>query len=233
MHIAEGMLPLGWAAAYSGVAAPFLARGIWDYVRLAAREPSVRQMVGALTAAVFIISLLPVPVPITGTCSHPGGTPLAAILAGPWLATVMAFIALLFQALFLAHGGLTTLGANTLTMGLFGGLVGYLVFRGLRRLGLNLTWAAGCAGFLGDLSIYVGSSFQLALAIHGTTPWPRVWGVIFAAYLPTQLPLALLEGIFTGLVVGYVAARRSDLLARLGYALAPVRPPVPEGGKPS
>ncbi|BAF59130.1 ABC-type Co2+ transport system, permease component [Pelotomaculum thermopropionicum SI] len=230
MHIAEGMLPLGWAAAYTGIATPFLARGIWDYKRLAAREPSVRQLVGALTAAVFVISLLPVPVPVTGTCSHPGGTPLAAVLAGPWLAMVMALIALLFQALFLAHGGLTTLGANTLTMGIFGGLTGYLVYRLLRRFGLDLAWAAGCAGFLGDLSIYLGSSLQLALAIHGTTPWHQVWKVVFAAYLPTQLPLALLEGILTGLAVGYVAARRPDLLARLGYALAQKGPPVPEGG---
>ncbi len=228
MHIAEGMLPLGWAAAYSGVALPFLAKGVRDYVRLG-REPGKKQLLGTLTAAVFVISLLPIPVPIAGTCSHPGGTPLAAILAGPWLATLMGFVALLFQALFLAHGGLTTLGANTLTMGVFGGFVGFLVYRLFLRLSGKAVLAAGLAGFVGDLSIYVGSSLQLALALHGDASWLKVWGAVFAAYLPTQAPLAVLEGVFTGLAVSYVLARRPELLGLGGEGAFPAREVAQDG----
>lgn len=214
MHIAEGMLPVTYAAGYYAGAAVFVARGIGDYRRRAAAEPMTRQLTGVLTAAVFLISLLPIPVPITGTSSHPGGTPLAAIVLGPWIATLVGMAAMLLQALFFAHGGLTTLGANTLTMGVFGGFTGWAVFRAARRLRLSLFWSGTLAGLLGDLVIYVGTAIQLALAIHGTHPVGEVFLAVYLAFLPTQAPLAVLEGLFTGLVLNYVAQHRPDILWR-------------------
>lgn len=220
MHIAEGVLPVGWAAAYYVAAGVFIAKGIKEYREKAKEFPMFKQLTGVMTATVFLISLLPVPVPVAGSSSHPGGTPLAAILMGPWLVSPMSVAALLFQALFFAHGGITTLGANTLTLAVFGGGVGYLVFRGGRKLKLSLVLASGLAGFLGDLSIYLGTSTQLALAIHGTKPFHTVFYTIFAAFMPVQLPLAVLEGVFTGLVLQYIARQRPDILVRLGVIKA-------------
>ena len=216
MHIAEGLLPKEYAIAYSVAAGVIVAKGLLDYGKRSREFPMTKQLTGVMTAAVFIISLLPIPVPITGTSSHPGGTPLAAILMGPFLPSAMSVVALFFQALFLAHGGLTTLGANTLTMGLFGGTIGYAVWRCCRRMGLSLPWAAGLAGFIGDISIYLGTSSQLALAIHGDSSLFKVFGVILMGFLPTQLPLAVLEGLFTALVLKFLAERRQDILIRLG-----------------
>lgn len=215
MHIAEGLLPANYAIGYSVVAGVIVAKGIKDYVNRSREMPMTKQLTGVMTAAIFLISLLPIPVPITGTCSHPGGTPLAAILLGPWLTTVMSMVALLFQALFFAHGGLTTLGANTLTMGVFGGLVGWSIFWGARKLGLSLGLAATLAGIIGDIVIYLGTSIQLALAIHGNHPIGEVFVAVFGAFLPTQAPLAVLEGIFTGLVIKFIADRRPDILVML------------------
>ncbi len=216
MHIAEGLLPPQYALGYSLAAGVLVAKGISTYVKRSAEFPMTKQLTGVLTAAVFIISLLPIPVPITGTSSHPGGTPLAAILMGPYIPSVMSMVALFFQALFLAHGGLTTLGANTLTMGFFGGTVGYLVWMGGRKAGLSLAWASGLAGLIGNLCIYVGTSAQLAWAIHGNTPVWRVFATFLISFLPTQLPLACLEGIFTALVIKFLLERRPDILLRLG-----------------
>lgn len=216
MHIAEGLLPADYAIGYSVAAGVIVTKGILDYVKRSREFPMAKQLTGVMTAAVFIISLLPIPVPITGTSSHPGGTPLAAILMGPFIPSAMSVVALFFQALFLAHGGLTTLGANTLTMGLFGGSIGYAVWRCCRRMGLSLPWSAGLAGFIGDISIYIGTSSQLALAIHGDSSMFKVFGVILMGFLPTQLPLAVLEGLFTALVLKFLAERRKDILIRLG-----------------
>ncbi len=215
MHIAEGMLPAKWAIAYYGVAGIFIAKGLREY-RLKSKEtPVFKQLIGVMTAAVFIISLLPIPVPIAGTSSHPGGTPLAAILMGPYLAAPMSLVALLFQALFLAHGGITTLGANVVALGVLGGGIGYLVFKMARRAKLTLPIAAGLAGFFGDIAIYLGTSGQLAFALHGSKPVGEVFLTIFAAFMPAQLPLAILEGVFTGMVIGYLFKVRPDILVKL------------------
>ncbi len=215
MHIAEGLLPVGYALGYYAGASLIVAKGIADYKKQASLMPMTKQMTGIMTAAVFLISLLPIPVPITGTCSHPGGTPLAAILLGPWITTLLSMVAMLFQALFFAHGGLTTLGANTLTMGVFGGFTGWFIFRASRKLGMGLGWSAFLSGLIGDIVIYIGTSIQLALAIHGKHSVEEVFIAIFGAFLPTQAPLAVLEGIFTGLVLKYVAEHRPDILVML------------------
>jgi len=215
MHIAEGLLPAGYAAAYYAGAGVFVAKGIMDYKKKAEKEPMTKQLTGVMTAAVFLISLLPIPVPITGTCSHPGGTPLAAILLGPWITSLISMIALLFQALFFAHGGITTLGANTLTMGVFGGLVGWFLFGLGRKLGCSLWLAGFLAGLIGDVTIYFGTSIQLALAIHGNHSISEVFWAVFGGFMPTQAPLAVIEGLFTGMALQYVAKHRPDILVML------------------
>lgn len=216
MHIAEGMLPATYAIGYSVGASVFVAAGIKSLSNKSKEIPMIKQLTGVMTSAIFLVSLLPIPVPITGTCSHPGGTPLGAILLGPWITALISMVALLFQALFFAHGGLTTLGANTLTMGVFGGLFGWILFWGMRRLKMNLFWAGFVAGTIGDITIYLGTSTQLALAIHGSHPIGEVFWFIFAAFLPTQAPLAVIEGLFTGFVLKYIAEHRPDILVMLG-----------------
>lgn len=229
MHIAEGLLPAGYAAAYYAGAGVFVAKGIMDYKKKSELEPMTKQLTGVMTAAVFLISLLPIPVPFTGTCSHPGGTPLAAILLGPWITSVISMVAMLFQALFFAHGGLTTLGANTLTMGVFGGFVGWSLFRIARGFGLSLFISGLIAGLIGDITIYLGTSIQLALAVHGNHSIAEVFWAVFGAFLPTQAPLAVLEGLFTGMVINYVANHRPDILIML-KVIKPEDLPNSQGG---
>lgn len=215
MHISEGLLPAGYALAYGAAAAACVGKGIYNYNRESKENPMFKQLTGVFTAAIFIISLMPIPVPITGTCSHPAGTPLAAIFMGPMVTSFMSAAGLLIHALFLAHGGLTTLGANTLTMGVFGGLTGWLLFRGCRRAGLSLFVAGLATGLIGDLFVYAGTSIQLALAIHGDAPVWKVFWAIYGAFLPTQGPLAVIEGIFTAFTLNYIARVRPDILYNL------------------
>lgn len=223
MHITEGVLPAQWAAAWFVPAAMAVGKGLRDMRRQVAANPVRKPFFALLAAAVFIISLLPIPVPVAGTSSHPCGTPLAAILVGPFISSVLASVALFLQALFFAHGGLTTLGANVVSEGLVGSLTAYAVFVLARRAGLSLFTAAVVAGGLGDLAVYLTTSFELALALHGQQPLGEAALTFFVAYLPAQLPLAILEGVFTGLALRFVAERRPDLLVRLHVA------PGPEG----
>ncbi|HEX3015533.1 MAG TPA: energy-coupling factor ABC transporter permease [Desulfobacteria bacterium] len=216
MHIAEGLLPAPYALGYGVGASVFVAAGLKDLTRKSKEVPMIKQFTGMMTAGIFLVSLLPIPVPITGTSSHPGGTPLGAILLGPWITSLVSLVALFFQAVFFGHGGITTLGANTLTMGVFGGLTGWLLFWGIRKLGGSLFYAGLIAGLLGDIVIYLGTSIQLALAIHGVHPVGDIFLIIFTGFLPTQAPLAVIEGLFTGFVLKYIAEHRPDMLIMLG-----------------
>jgi len=142
MHISEGILPASWAALWYAAAIPFVALGLRELRRRSEQYPYFKPLVGLVGAAVFLISCMPIPVPSAGTCSHPCGTGIAAILIGPGLTVVVASIALTLQALFLAHGGLTTLGANIISMGVAGAYVGYGTYWIIRRLGLPWVAAA-------------------------------------------------------------------------------------------
>jgi len=215
MHISEGILPAGWAALWFAVALPFVAWGVRQISRRKAVDPSYIPLLGIFGAAVFVFSCFPIPVPVAGSTAHPAGTGMSAIFLGPFASVVVAFISLLLQALFLAHGGLTTLGGNTLSMGVVGSFAGYGAFRVGRLLRFNLFWCGFLAGVAADLLTYLSTSFEMAIALHGDHPFWSVLGQIYLAFMPTQVPLSLLEGAVTGGIVVYVSKHRPDILRRL------------------
>ena len=212
MHISEGILPPAWAGLWFAVAAPFLWLGLREVRRRSGASPNFKVLSGLVGAAVFVISCMPIPVPFTGTCSHPCGTGLAAIILGPAVTTVVAAIALLLQALFLAHGGLTTLGANIVALGVVGGYAGWLVYAGMRRMGFGVVVAAGAAGLISDWATYAATSGELAAALHGGSSFAATFSAIALAFLPTQLPLGVLEAIVSGAAVRFLAVRRPEFL---------------------
>lgn len=215
MHISEGILPFGWAVFWSLAALPFLAYGLYRLKRLASTDLSFKPLVGLLAAFVFIISCMPVPVPTAGTCSHPCGTGLSAILVGPGVSFLIATAALLIQALFLAHGGLSTLGANVMAMGVMGSLAGFFTFRLLRSFRVNLGVAGFMAGLLADWATYFTTSVVLASGIRGESAFGPLLGKILIAFIPTQLPLGILEGAMTAGMVVLLYKKRPDLLVKM------------------
>jgi cobalt/nickel transport system permease protein len=215
MHITEGILPVSWAGLWFLVSIPFVAGGLRDLRVRSKRIPQLKSLVGLVGAAVFIISCMPIPVPTAGTCSHPCGTGLAAILIGPTLTVVVASVALLLQALFLAHGGLTTLGANIAAMGIAGAFTGYGVFHFLRRLGVSWLIAAFFAGLLSDWATYSVTSFELASVFHGAGSLADMFRVILLAFVPTQVPLGVFEGFVTMGAYRFIFLRRPELLGSL------------------
>jgi cobalt/nickel transport system permease protein len=232
MHISEGILPPQWAGLWFLLTLPLVAWGLRDLRIKSAREPFFKPMVGLIGAAVFVISCMPVPVPSAGTCSHPCGTGMAAIFIGPALTVVVSSVALLLQALFLSHGGLTTLGANIMSMGVVGALTGWAVFRLGRRLGMTGWMAAFLAGMLSDWATYATTSFELATALHGNESFWSLFGGIAVSFLPTQLPLGIFEGIMTAGVYQFIAIRRPSLLVCLGVARPLDSGCVEKGGNP-
>jgi len=212
MHIAEGILPFYPAAVWYALSVVFVGIGIFMIKRKTQENRGIMPLLGITGAAVFLISCLPIPVPIAGTCSHPCGTPLAAILVGPFISTVLAALALLIQALFLAHGGFTTWGANIFSMGVMGSFVGFGSFVLFRRLHAPLFFAAFAAGLFGDWATYATTAFELASGLSTDSALWTMFATILIAFIPTQVPLGILEGLFTGGVVSLIYQQRPDLL---------------------
>lgn len=212
MHISEGILTAQWSATWYAFSLPILALCVFNLTARLRRDRSKAPLYGLIGALIFILSLLPIPVPISGTCSHPCGTPLGAIVAGAPVSILMGAIALLFQALFFAHGGISTWGANVFSMAIVGSMVGYGVYKAARRGGLDSFPSAFLAGFLGDMSVYLVTALQLSLSLQMEIGVWKGWGTIFVTFLPTQLPLAVLEGLVTGGITAYILRREPSLL---------------------
>jgi cobalt/nickel transport system permease protein len=214
MHISEGILPFSWALFWFFASAPFLALGLRTLARRSEVDLASKPLVGMVAAVVFVISCMPVPVPLAGTCSHPCGTGLAAILLGPTLGVVVAAVALLIQALFLSHGGLSTWGANLFAMGVMGSFGGYLMFRGLLACRVNVIAAAFMAGVAADWVTYAGTALIMSAGIRGESAfWPLAVKILLA-FVPTQLPLGIIEGAMTAGMISLLRKKRPDLLAR-------------------
>ena len=215
MHISEGILPFGWCVFWFVVAAPFVALALRRLRRSSGNDLSFKPLVGLMAAAVFIISCIPVPVPVAGTCSHPCGTAMSAMLLGPLISVLVATVALLIQALFLAHGGLSTLGANIVSMGIVGSFSGFVVFRLLRGAGANLPVSGFFAGLVADWATYLTTSVILASALKGSDAFLSLVTKIAIAFVPTQLPLGILEGAMTAGMVALLHRKRPDLLLKM------------------
>ncbi|TQN32406.1 cobalt/nickel transport system permease protein [Haloactinospora alba] len=219
MHIAEGFLPWQHAAAWTAASAPFVIHGVRSLTRTVRADPDAKLLLGASGAFCFVLSALKIP-SVTGSCSHPTGTGLGAMLFRPPVMAALGTVTLLFQALLLAHGGLTTLGANVFSMAVVGPWVGYGAYRLVRAVSsalpemTSLGLAVFSGAFLASLSTYSVTSLQLALAFpdpsSGVLGAFVKFGSIFSV---TQLPLAAIEGLVTVIIVRLLTtASRSELL---------------------
>ena len=224
MHIMEGFLPVEHAVGWSLAAAPFVAYGLRSVNRHLRENPEQRMLLGVATAFSFVLSALKLP-SVTGSCSHPTGTGLGALMFGPAAMAPIGAVVLLFQALLLAHGGLTTLGANVFSMAVVGPFVAYAVFQMLRRMKAGFSLSVFAAAALADLATYLTTAFQLALAFPDPAGGFAVSFAKFAGIFGlTQVPLAISEGLLTVLVINAVLRfNPAEMRALLGAGKDGVR----------
>ena len=217
MHIMEGFLPPSMCVLWGVLALPFLLAGYFSIKRTVAHDRRAITLVAMAGAFIFVISSLKIP-SVTGSCSHMTGTGLGAILFGPSAVSILGVIVLLFQAILLAHGGLTTLGANVFSMAVAGPFVSYGIYKLCQRLRVNKMVSVFLAAALGDLLTYCVTSVQLAAA------YPSATGGFFGSlieflgvFAPTQLPLALVEGALTVVIMVALESYARPELRAVGF----------------
>lgn len=201
MHIMEGFLPLGWCLFWYAAFIPFFIYGLISIKKAVADNPQNKVLLAFSGAFIFILSALKIP-SVTGSTSHPTGVGIGTALFGPGVISVLGTICLLFQALLLAHGGITTLGANAFSMAVVGPFVGYGVYLLLKKLNASNSVCLFLCAFIADLATYFMTSLQLGVVFPD--PSTGVFGAIMkfvGVFMLTQIPIAIAEGLLT--VVAY------------------------------
>ncbi|MCS7200060.1 MAG: energy-coupling factor ABC transporter permease [Caldimicrobium sp.] len=212
MHISEGILPLKWALFWWLITAVILGLALRGVRNFLMDDLQRKALFTFVTAFIFLISLIPIPVPIAGTSSHPVGVATGVFVLGVCGSIVAGFIVLLLQAFLLAHGGLSTLGANTLAMAVIGSLSAYLVILLLQRTPFPLYVKAFISGAVANWATYLVTALQLSLALKGDEPLEVFLIKTILAFMPTQLPMGIIEGVITASVVTAIAKKRGDLM---------------------
>ncbi|MDE1797803.1 MAG: energy-coupling factor ABC transporter permease [Candidatus Micrarchaeota archaeon] len=220
MHIMEGFLPLQWCVFWYLLCIPFVWWGLRDIEKLFKEHPEQKLTLAVAGAFIFVLSSLKLP-SVTGSSSHPTGTGLSAVLFGFSATAVLSVIVLVFQALLLAHGGITTLGADLFSMGIFGPIVAWAAFQAMRRLNVGLGPSVFVAAVLSDWATYFITSIQLAVAypaaVGGIVGSFEVFAGVFAI---TQIPLAIAEGLLLWVFFDYLSKSRPKMVGQLLGKLA-------------
>jgi len=213
VHIPDGLIPLPqvWAAGYA-----VTGLATWYSLRQINRRPDPRADIpkaSLLTAGFFVVSAIPIPVP--PVVVHLVLNGLLGVVLG-YFAFPAILIGLFFQAMVLGHGGMTTLGLNAAMIGV-PALLGYGVFQLRHSLGKALPsrTALPLFGFLGG-ALGMGLSALIFLGLVITTipstmdaaTEQRAILVLTVAHIP----LMVLEGVFTALLVSYLQRVKPELL---------------------
>lgn len=207
MHIMEGFLDPIWCVVWFILAIPFVVLGAKKIIELMREHPEHKMTIALSGAFIFLLSSLKLP-SVTGSSSHPTGTGFSAVLYGVCVTSFLATIVLIFQALLLAHGGLTTLGANIFSMGVVGPFVGALIWVLLRKAKASIPVSMFFAALFADLITYVVTSIQMTLN-HGQSIDAFV--SFMTNYAATQLPLAVMEGILFFMFATYLVRNRPEI----------------------
>jgi cobalt/nickel transport system permease protein len=209
VHVPDGFLDAPTSVGTAVVA----VAGVGLALRGARRELDDRTapLAGLVALFVFATQMLNFPIG-AGTSGHLLGGALAAVLVGPWTATLAITVVLIVQATLMADGGITALGTNITLMGLFGVWVGWLVFIGVRRvLPARTASVVPAAGVAALVSVPTAAfAFSLLFAVGGTAdiPFPTLaWAMV-----GVHSVIGIGEAVITALAVSSIIVTRPDLV---------------------
>lgn len=212
MHIADGILPPATLAAGAALGAVGVGIGLW---RLdAERVPHAAVMASAL----FVASL--VHVPIGPSSAHLVLSALAGLVLG-WAVFPATLVALLLQLLLFGHGGVTTLGVNTVTLAT-PGLLCWLALGRLLARRPSPRWAVLLGGLGGASAIAIGCAiWATALATAG-----EAFADLVVVLVAAHVAIMVVEGLVTGAATGLLARVRPEVF-QLGHSAGESEPGGP------
>ncbi len=205
MHIADGVLSTSVAVGTSAVTAAALVYAIKGMKEEEIPKPSL------MAGVFFAVSLISIPVgPST---IHPVFAGLLGVILGR-RAPLAIFVGLLLQAVLFQHGGLTTLGANTLMLAV-PALLSYGLFYGMVKRQVFLRGA-----FVGGLSVMIAVVLLVALLLLTDPRFGEGTLSVINILVMGHLPLAVMEALVTGSALKLIQKAKPEMLINQGTALS-------------
>ncbi len=204
MHIPDAFMPIWQGAIYWVIALVF----VYISLRWAKNELNEEKLplVAVLAAGIFALQFLKLPI-LMGTSGHlVGGALVAIILGSPFAAVFILTLVLIVQGIMFGDGGITTMGANIINMGVIGGFVGFYSFKGLKAATRSVPVSAFFAAWLACLLPALCAAVELWFA--GTFP-------IEAGLLAMGIYYAIggiIEGIVTVAAIYLIINVRPDMV---------------------
>lgn len=199
MHISDGVLTAPvWAGSY-------VASLVIVVATTRKMQPEDIPKTAIMTSVFFVASLIHVPIGPTSVHLLLNG--LIGILLGP-LVFVSVFLGLILQAILFQHGGITTIGVNSLMIGL-PALLAYKIFDLHRNFSFKLTEIVFGA-LSGSLAVFFST---LLLAVFLASTGDVFIGAARIAAL-AHLPVIIVEAIITGFAVSFIRKVKPELLER-------------------
>jgi cobalt/nickel transport system permease protein len=166
-------------------------------------------LLGVMAAFIFAAQMFNFQV-IGGTSGHLLGGVLAAVLLGPWAATLVMTCVVATQAIVFQDGGLVVLGANIFNMGVVGTLGGFAVYLAIARLlGGEERARIPAAAIAAWLAVVAGAALTaVQLAVSGTSPIE----VALPAMVGIHVLIGIGEALITAAALTFIALTRADLL---------------------
>ena len=223
MHIPDGFLDAKTAVVSGALA----VAGVGIAIRQIKRTLPPRRvpLLGLAAAFIFAAQMLNFPV-AGGTSGHLIGATLAAVLLGPSAGIMVLASVLVVQCLLFNDGGLTALGANIFNMAIVATIVGYCVYRLVRRFmsgQRGLILGAAFAAWCSTVAAAICCAGQLALS--GTV----AWSVSFPAMACVHMLIGIGEGLITALVILAIVRVRPELLDQSAQASGAPMPATAAG----
>jgi cobalt/nickel transport system permease protein len=200
MHIPDGFLSLPVWVSTAAIATAAVALAV-KKTKLSEEGYNI-PLVGIVTAFIFAAQMINFPV-AGATSGHLAGGVLAAILFGPWLATLVMSAVIIIQSLFFQDGGITAIGANLLNVGVIAPWLGYLIYKLFAKSKSRIVQSSGIfiAAWLSLIAAAVAVSIELSLS--GIISF----GVVLKAMLTWHSIIGIGEGIITVVIVNYLLQR--------------------------
>ncbi|OEC88550.1 MULTISPECIES: energy-coupling factor ABC transporter permease [Methanobacterium] len=202
MHLPDGLIPLWQAAIYWILTIIILAVYIFKLSRTEEKEKKI-VATAIFAAATFVASSLSIPSPF-GVPVHFFLIPLVVILLGPLSGVAVEFLCLIVQFFFLGMGGITSLGANTVTMGIVLSFSTYLFYKLTLDLDKRLSVFAGT--LMGIAMATIAQALMLVSAGVATLD------MLMATLIPFYLFVAVIEGIANVFIVSALSGVKPELL---------------------
>jgi cobalt/nickel transport system permease protein len=159
-----------------------------------------------LAAGIFALQSFNLPVSM-GTSGHLVGGALAAIILGsPFAAIFILTLVLIVQGVLFGDGGITTMGANIINMGVIGGFVGFYTFKGLMAATKNVNIAAFIAAWLACVIPALACAVEMFFA--GTFPLNE--GLVAMGLY--HAIIGVIEGFVTVVAIRLIVAARPDIV---------------------